>query len=335
MKTNNFVSISTPNSDVQLHLPIPEAGEIYQEDSISSAISASGIPEIQESTHQVPCGEHSIFDPSHKVPAFARAIYLILNQHSCWDTGITHALSLRKLSELLNVKSHSQVHRGLKWLIANGWVQVEGKRNLDGAYFYKLTHHKCLPQETPVDKDGRPQKCAMPMGAGSPSQLLSDGEISWKVFVDWMTRKVHSDWTTGIVSMSVRQACKLMGFTSETIKANAEIMMDIGLMERMSKRFRRSVYQMYPKPYPDRRERTPEECLTKRAMKCIKGWYYSFNNKWRFERDTYRLQMRDGKTWLDTSFEKLLDINKSIHRDFCDYIRVLRSFHLAKSSADC
>ena len=65
MKKNNFARISTPVSDIQLHLPIPEAGEIYKEDSIPAAISASGIPEIQDSTHQVPCGEHSIFELKH------------------------------------------------------------------------------------------------------------------------------------------------------------------------------------------------------------------------------------------------------------------------------
>ena len=319
MQKNNFFSISTHNSDVQLHLPIPEAGEIYQADSIPAAVSASDIPTIQETTHQVPCGEHSIFDPNHKVPGFNRALYLVLNERSDWDTSITHALSLRRLAELLNVKSHSQVRRGLKWLIDNGWIMVEGKRKSDGANFYRVIHHKCDLSEIPVDRDGRPQKCAVPMGKGSPSQLLADGKITWRAFVDWIVRKIHSCWTTGVATMAVREACKLMKFTAKTIAKNAKKMMEIGLLDRLSDKFRLSVYQLFPKPYPERRKRKSSESKFGKQMKLIKDWYYSFNELWRFHRETFQIQMRElGGRWRDSNLEELLDKNKSIHRDFLD-----------------
>ena len=321
MKKNNFASISTPVSDVQLHLPIPEAGEIYKEESIPPAISASGIPEIQETTHQVPCGEHSIFDPNHNVPAFKRALYLVLNERSNWDTGITHALSLRRLAELLNVKSHSQVSRGLKWLTDNGWIMVEGKRQSDGANFYRVVHHKCDPSEMPVDRDGRPQKCAVPMGTGSPSQLLADGKITWRAFVDWIVRKIHSCWTTGVATMAVREACKLMRFTAKTIAENAKQLMEIGLLERLSEKFRLSVYQLLPKPYSERRERKPAEWKFGKQMKLIRGWYYSYNELWRFNQETFQIKMRElGGRWRDSTLEELSNINKSIHRDFLEYM---------------
>lgn len=321
MKKNDCASISTPNADVQLHLPILEAGEIYQADSIPAALSASGIPEIQETTHQVPCGEHSIFDPNHNVPAFKRALYLVLNKHSNWDTSITHALSLRRLAELLNIKSHSQVRRGLKWLTDNGWIMVEGKRKSDGANFYRVIHHKCDLSEIPVDRDSRPQKCAVPMGKGSPSQLLADGTITWRVFVDWIVRKIHSCWTTGVATMAVREACKLMKFTAKTIAENAKQMMEIGLLDRLSDKFRLSVYQLFPKPYPERRKRKPSESKFGKQMKLIKGWYYSFNELWRFNQATFHIQMRElGGRWRDSNLEELLDKNKSIHRDFCEYM---------------
>ena len=280
-----------------------------------------GIPEIQETTCQVPCGEHSIFDPSHNVPAFNKALYLVVNEHSNWDTGISHALSQRRLAELLNVKSHSQVHRGLQWLIENGWLEVEGQRKSDGAYFYRIVHHKCDPQDTPTDRDGRPQKCAVPRGKGSPSQLLSEGKTTWKIFVDWTTRKIKSCWVTGVISMTVREASKLMKFTTKTISENAKKMMELGMLDKLSAKFERSEYQMFPKPYPDRRERTPEVCMTKKAMKLIKGWFYSFNGLWRFEKETFRLQMREhGGRWIESNLGTLYRINKSIHHDFCDYM---------------
>ena len=275
------------------------------------------IPEIQETTQQVPCGKHSIFDPDEQVPAFERAVYLKVNEHSNWDTGVSHALSLRRLAELLNVNSHAQVHRGLKWLIENGWIEVEGKRKSDGAHFYKVIHHKCEPKDTPVDRDGRPQKCAVPTGKGSASQLLADGEITWRIFVDWTVRKIHSCWTSGIVSLAVREAAKLMKFSFKTIAENAKRMTELGMLKRLSPKFRLSEYQMYPQPYPERKERKPEECISKKAMKLIKGWYYSFNGLWRFNKETFDIQMREDGRWRYSNHDELYRINKHIHRDFC------------------
>ena len=315
----------------------PSASEVHASSALSApqvASQVSGsldtpeIPEIQETTHQVPCGVHSIFDPAHKVPAFAKAVYLKVNEHSNWESGVSHALSLRRLAELLNVKCHSQVHRALQWLIENGWFKVEGKRKSDGAHFYKVIHHKCEPQDTPIDRDGRPQKCAVPRGSGSPSSLLAEGKITWRVFVDWTVRKISSCWITGVVSMTVREAAQLMKLSVKTISENAKKMVGIGMLERLSGKFRLSEYQMFPKPYPERRERKPEECMTKKAMKLIKGWYYSFNGLWRFHRETFDIQMcdHDGR-WRYSNQDELYSINKSIHHDFTDYIHHLSLWH--------
>ncbi|MYF99830.1 hypothetical protein F4212_11990 [Candidatus Poribacteria bacterium] len=291
----------------------------------------SGIPEIQETTQQVPCGVHSIFDPAHKVPAFAKAVYLTVNERSHWDTGVSHALSLRRIAELLHAKSHSQVHRALKWLIENGWLEVHGKRKSDGAHFYRVIHHKCDPMDAPIDKDGRPQKCAVPRGKGSPSQLLTEGKICWRTLVDWTVRKIHSCWTSGIISMRVREAAKLMSFTAKTIAKNAKKMKEIGLMKQLSGKFRLSEYQLFPKPYPKRRERTPDESdKIKKPLRFVKGWYYSYNKLWRFERESFRLQMRDGTRWIESTYEKLRNINKSIHHDFLDYIQHIVALHRNK-----
>ena len=285
-----------------------------------------GIPEVQETTQQVPCGIHSIFDPDQQVPNFMRAIYLKVNEYSDWDTGLSHALSLRRLASLLNVNSHSQVRRGIKWLIEHGWLVVKGKRKSDGAYFYQVVHHKCELGEIPVDKDGRPQKCAVPKGQGSPSQLIEQGKITWKIFVDWTVRKVHSCWVSGVVSMTVRYATKLMKMTTKTISENAKKMTELGLLEKLSKPFRLSEYQMYPSPYPERRKRKAEY-RRKRPMKFIEGFYYSFNERWRLHRDTLMIQMRDAGSWRNSSEYELKRINSAIYKDFMDFTQILIQFH--------
>ena len=111
------------------------------------------IPEIQVSTHQVPYGENSIFDPAYKVPGFKRAVYLKVNEKSNWDTGESRYVSLRTLADDMNVESHAQVHEALKWLIDHGGLSVLNVRK-DGTFRYHVVHYQ---EETPLDKDGRPR----------------------------------------------------------------------------------------------------------------------------------------------------------------------------------
>ena len=318
-------------SSPKLHCQQLEAPELDY-DKISETPIYSGafaIPHIQKTTHQVPCGKHSIFDPDQDVPGFVRAVYLKINEYSDWDSGISNALSLRSIGKLVNVVSHTQVLYAIKWLKKRGWLIVMGKRERDGAHFYKVIHHNCEVSEIPVDKDGRPKKCAVPKGAGSASELLEQGKITWKVFVDWTVRKIHSCWTSGIIALTVREACKLMKWTAKTVSENAKQMIEHGMLKKLSKPFRRSEYQMYPSPYSQRRKRKSEERLTKRAMKLINGWYYSFNELWRFEKETFLIQRREDGRWRDCNEHELLSINPKIHRDFTEYMSHLHKLNRA------
>ena len=311
MKTTDNEITFANLSDSSLQIPL-----LPPEDSV--------VPEIQESTHQVPFGENSIFDSQYKVPGFKRAVYLKINEMSNWDTGESRYISLRSLAKSLNVKSHAQVHEALKWLIDHGWLSVLDIRD-DGTYRYQVIHYQ---EETPLDKDGRPRKCAMPLGKGSVSQLLSDGEIQWRVYLDWMTRKVYSCWETGYLALTVHEAYKLIPFTFKTLKENVEKMSEIGLIKRLSANFRASEYQLFPKPYPKRKKRKKEVGL--RQLREKKGWIHSFNDLWKFNRETFDIMMKtfDGM-WRYSNLEELYQINKHIHRDFSNLIQRLRSYATA------
>lgn len=302
MKNNQCAIVSTPNSDGQLHLPIPEAGE------------------IQESTHQVPCGSYSIFDTDMLVPEFCRAVYLVINKYSNWDTGKSHPLSNRKIARLLGVKYASQANRAIKWLIDNGWLKVNGKSR-DGTHYYQVIHHKCQIEDTPLDKDGRPQKCAVPSGKGAAPELVASGQIGWRVMVDWYVKKVHSDWVSGIIEMTVNEATDLMRFDRQTICNNAKEMCEAGLLHRLSPQYRASVFQFYPMPYPERKER--QEAKGRKPLPLINDWYYSYNKLWKFHRNTLRLMSKDlDGLWHDTNMSALYEINPKIHADFREYIHI-------------
>jgi len=280
----------------------------------------SVIPEIQVSTHQVPCGQHSIFDRDYDVTEFERAVYLIINYHSHWDGGYSHALSYRMIADKLGVKHRSQVVRAVKSLIAKGWLSIDRQRLTDGANIYKITHHNCLPEQVPLDADQRPQKCAIPHGEGSAVVLVEEGKLSWRAMVQWFVSKIFSDWRTGIVQMSIRMANDLMSFCMQTICDNAKKLTQIGLFKRLSARNAMSEYQIYPQPYPEKHERQARQWYEK-PLPLINGYYYAYNRRWRFSRENLRVQMEDvcGK-WRYASMSELLEINPQIHRAFTEYI---------------
>lgn len=177
----------------------------------------SEVPEVQESTLQIPYGENRIFDPKFKVPGFQRAVYLKILEHGCWNTGQSRYLPLRFLARELGVKSHSQVLRAIKQLTQKGWIQVLDKRESDGCHRYQIIHYQ---NETPVDTDGRPRQCAVPTGKGSVFRLVAEGKITWEIALDWLIRKIASCWQSGFLAMTVRDACKLIPFGYKKLKEN-------------------------------------------------------------------------------------------------------------------
>ena len=269
---------------------------------------------IQESTMQVPCGKYSPFCPEHGLKGFALAVYIIMNERSNWTTGKTHALSYSKIADILKA-DRSQVIRAVKSLIADGWIKLESQRKSDKANIYRLTHHMCEPEQVPVDKDGRPQKCAVPRGDNSPTAIMAHGNIGWREMVQWVVMKIRSDWVTGVVEMTMREAKKAMKFSWKTLKTGLEKMSEVGLIKKISANFRRSEFELYPAPYPERVERA-EETADKKALPLIKGWFYSYNFKWRFRAKDFRLQRKDVGRWRDTSDTELARVNPKISADF-------------------
>lgn len=291
------------------------------------------IPEVQESTMQVPCGPYSIFDLScHSLHEFDRAVYWVINEYSYWDTGVSHALSYNRLAELLNVACSSQVKRAVRHLIDAGFLKIRGRRKSDRTNIYNVIHHKCPPDQVPLDEDGRPQKCAVPRGKGSGSALLADSKISWREFVQWMINKISSDWSSGEVAMTIDKASQLLRFCRQTICDNFRKLRKVCLLQRLSSKFRAGIYRILPKPYPKRKERAAYK--GKKPLKLKGDWYYSHNRRWCFHKDNFHVLMKDGDKWRDSSMHELSKINAAIHRDFSEYMSLYASeeFGMMKSA---
>ena len=272
-------------------------------------------PEIQTSTMQVPVGPHSIFDALQQgeVTQAEAALHLFFNECSHWETGKTHGLSHSETAKRLGMQ-RSRVVALSNSLVEKGWC-VKNRREGNRANTYKVIHHKCEPHEVPLDKDGRPKKCAVPRGEGSPSEKLKNGIITWKQWLHWIITKVESDWVSGIVSMTVKQACGLMRASAQTICDMRKSLEKVGLIERLSKRYTAFTAQLYPKPYPKRRRRRRENI---KGMRFDGEFYYSFNERWRISREDYTINTRIEGTnkWRHANERELEELNEKIYLDF-------------------
>lgn len=271
--------------------------------------------DIQTSTMQVPIGPHSIFDALQQgeVTQAEAAFYLYRNEHSHWATGNTHALSHTDAAKFLGMQ-RSRVVALSNSLAEKGWCE-KNRRAGNRANTYKLIHHKCEVYEIPLDKDGRPKKCAVPRGEGSPSEKLEKGIITWKQWLYFIISKVESDWVSGVVSMTVKQACRLMRASAQTICDLRKALEGVGLMERLSKRYTAFRAQLYPKPYPKRRRRRRENI---KGMRFDGEYYYSFNEWWRISREDYTINtlIEGTKKWRHANERELEETNPKIYRDF-------------------
>jgi len=285
--------------------------------------------EIQASTMQVPCGEHSIIEAleNNEVQAGKVGVYLAINARSNWASGNSHGISYSTLRDDTHIP-RSTVQKYVKELVEEGWLEKKVRGgNLPNTY--KVIHHKCAPLETPQDKDGLPKKCAMPRGEGSPYELMKAGKLDLKAFVAWCVAKIHSDWVTGIVAFTIRQAQKALHIATQTVCDIRKTWQETGLAEQVEGR----TLQLIPKPYEKRRTRRREN---PKMMRSDGDFYYSFNEWWRVSRHTGEIQtLIEGTTkWRHANEFECKEVNAKIYNDFKPIIELATSPHYQRWRAE-
>ena len=294
-------------------------------------LSLFGVPEHQASTCQVPCGDFSIFAAreAREVTQAEFWVYQVLNKDSNWETGRSHARSYAQLEKSSGMK-RSAVIACVNGLVEKGWIEknvrnATGKHSQNVANTYRLIHHKCQAHEVPLDTDDRPKKCAVPRGPGSPFQMVEDGIITWKEALYWISAKIESDWVSGVVEMTIKQAKHLLGMTTQTICRIRKKIERVGLVEKTSKAFRKWTAILLPKPYAKRRKRRHE---TRQYMKSDDDFYYSHNGLWKVSRADGHIETKiegPGDKWRYASEFELEKANDKIYKDFKPIIELVTS----------
>ena len=308
--------------NTHIYPDIPEEGS-PSESSESSRPSI--FLETQKDTMQVPFQIFSMLDALMEgtEKAFDAAIYQCYNAFSHWDFGKSHSLSIRHVGKLFSV-SHQYVQQALSRLAKHWMKRLSGKHKTSK---FELKHHLCEEELVPLDKDGRPAKCAMPRGYGGLFERLLAGDISWKSLLIWMLLKIHSDFTTGITEpVSIERLRGWTRFGTTTICDCIKELEWAGMLGKLARRPQEAQsYQLYPKPYAERRERTPEAERTFRGMRIEGNWRYSFNEEWRINVETGDIQYRPEKrgTFRAASdYEKYNKMPKRMKADFDLALRI-------------
>ena len=260
--------------------------------------------EYEETTLQVPFGEFSVLEElkAGNVKPIEAIVTLTLGYRSHWTTGLTWRTSTRQLANIIGI-SHRYIRDTLAK--ATDWIARRTAPGANTAGTWQVTRHLCGDDEVPTDRDGLPCMFAVPRGEGGPFERMFSGGISWKCCLVWLLLKLHSDWEAknGITNpMNMDTLCKWTGFSKTTLIATIKALADAGMLERLSERWERSVFQLYPKPRTEpRAERRRKKRAQKKAdknatreMRADGNYRFSFNEKYRVDVTTGEIDVREG-----------------------------------------
>lgn len=279
---------------------------------------------------QVPRGQYSVLSELAKgnLISAEAMLLLCLNHGSTWNSGATWRMSGPYLSDLLGTgMSRSHAQKTLAGLDEKGWIETIDGENPSGNQ-YRIRHHLCDPEDVPVDRDGKPLKFAVPRGPGGPLERCFDGDISWKSALGWIVLKLRSNWkayedTAGQTEKAtLLELSKRCRFSMRHFQVVVTELTQAGMLERLSPKSQKAVFQLYPKPLPkpsQPRKPIRLEGVKGKAIKTDGDYWYSDNHQYRCPmEDDWRIERRQrGGGWKRVSdYHRAQEMPQSILRDF-------------------
>ena len=293
--------------------------------------------EHQVSTCQIPYDTYSHFHFLERGALTQSQAWLLTVMHtrSDWDSGQSREWSYAKLVKHSGL-ALSTVLKDISVLIEKGWLQknvrnTDEKHSQNTGNTYLITHHRCDPQQIPLDDKGRPKKCAMPNKDNSVFEKVKDGRIPWKAGLYWVRAKIDSEWRNGIetsghVTFTTATAKKVLRMTAKTIATVKKQLERNGLLRILSKIGQAFKAQLLPKPYKKKRSRRE----TNKGWKPMRfepktGWMYSYNEKWRVNNKTGDIHAKDGGRWRFANIGELERVNLKIFNAFLPILEMATS----------
>ena len=300
--------------------------------------------EFDADTMQVPRGPSSVLWELRdgNLTAAEAMIYLFLNHGSTWNSGATWSMSSPYLSKKLGVgMSRRYVREILASLNKKIWIETIDEDNPSG-HQYRLRHYLCDYEDVPVDRDDKPLKFAVPRGAGGPIERCMDGDISWKAALVWISLKLRSNWkahedtagqTEKATLLELSKRCRISLPTYHPLITE---LTHTGMLERLSPKSQKAIFQLYPKPYPkpvQPRAEIREESVGGKIIKSDGEYMYANNYQYRCHMESGDVERRQrGGTWKKVSdFHKYQEMPQAIRRDFDRGIEIIARYESSRN----
>lgn len=277
-----------------------------------------------ETTMPVPCGEHSFFNALLTgVLQPIETMQLLYAHHSSnYASGKTNRFITSKENADVFGVTRNYIRRVVRGL-TGGWMETlktqnEGKR-------WQIHHYRCEVEDIPTDMLGDPLTFPVPRGTGGPVERWKAGDISRNACLIWMVLKYVGAWETAIVSINMATLAKMMQMSKQTVCNLIKELEAAGMLERLSKPWETSKFQLYPKPRPKKPSEKVKEKHERRKKQTVKisGWDVhvdawhatSHNYQWRISLEDGTWEKRKGKSWEKVKDRDLHTIPKAVERD--------------------
>ena len=300
--------------------------------------------EFDADTMQVPRGQSSVLWELRdgNLTAAEAMIYLCLNHGSSWNSGATWSMSGPYLSKFLGKgMSRRYVRKSLANLSDKGWIETVHAENPSG-HQYRLRHYLCDYEDVPVDRDDKPLKFAVPRGAGGPIERCGEGDISWKAALAWISLKLKSNWKAHADTAGQTEAATLLELSKRirislpTYQKLIPELTQAGMLERLSPKPQKAIFQLYPKPYPkpvQPRAEIREESVEGKIIKSDGEYMYANNYQYRCHMESGDVERRQrGGTWKRVSdYHKYQEMPQAIRRDFDRGIEIIARYESSRN----
>ena len=237
--------------------------------------------------------------------------------------------------------SRRYVRKSLANLSDKGWIETVHAENPSG-HQYRLRHYLCDYEDVPVDRDDKPLKFAVPRGAGGPLERCGEGDISWKAALVWISLKLKSNWkahedtagqTEKATLLELSKRCRISLPTYQPLITE---LAQAGMLERLSPKSQKAIFQLYPKPYPkpvQPRAEIREESVGGKIIKSDGEYMYANNYQYRCHMESGDVERRQrGGTWKKVSdYHKYQEMPQAIRRDFDRGIEIIARYESSRN----
>ena len=246
-------------------------------------------------------------------------IWLYLERHSTWDTGITHKLTAKGIAQGTGYHVRT-VYRSLKVLAEKGLLEKLTPPQSEYLQF------KLWPYEQPVSPRKERMTCAAPMGSEKdPWVLLRAGDICPETLILW--HHLNLDWQKFLGVTQPIAIAKLAQQTGVSARKIWECLKEAAakLFRRISKPKSTSIFHLSLFPKPTDATEAEASALAKATAVDPDAVYMDTDGITHYKGERYKPTAEGWHRWM-APIRKWVFVNQRVPAEIHAYCQTRREF---------